>query len=928
MPSETLLHFGPFSLDRAAGELRAGERRLDLDAGAVAVLAALVTQAGKALQTAELATCLTSLTPAAQRDEDAVMASVERINAALATVEPSRFYAAHFPGQGFVFASAPAAAAAPGRLPTRLTPVLGREPLIRRLAAQVQTHRLVTVVGPGGMGKTTVAVALAARLVERFADGVCFVDLAPVPQPRHLAGALAAALGIGATSVESAEALRAYFDGRRLLFVLDSCERLVDAVAALVEQLLAASIGIHVLATSREPLQLAGEWLQRLAPMGLPARAGTLSARHAMTCAAVQLFVQRARAALPDFALDDTLAPVVASICWRLDGIPLAIELAAARLPLLGVHGLAQQLESRLLSLAGGRRTAPQRHQTLVALLDWSYDLLSADEQAVLRRLSVFHGAFTFDLAIAVVADDDITPAHAGGCVLDLIAKSLVAKSAEPGAPALRLLDTTRAYAAQRLEHGPEQDALRRRHAVQLCALLQGAEASWERLSREQWRAVYAPWIDDVRAALDWAFSKAGDAQLGIEMTVASFALADQTALMSDYIDHAYRALAALAQMPQPNPLLEMQLSTFPAIGLQRTQDQEPQYVAKLTRALEIGRSTGQAARQVGPLLGLWAYPFQIGNYPDTLQWTQQLRALADRHGDRIADLTARRTMAQSLHFLGEHTSATLLAHEVLDRGATKIPLVYKPSPVSVAVSMRILLARSLWIRGFPAQAAEMAAAGVAEAEADPPVSLCQALALAALPIAVWSGDTEVCAAGVARLRRQVTVYSFRYWQAWCTLYETVLACGKSADSGDSGDIGAALARLPMDGASHTKHRDHIATFGAGVLGDDSLARVEGGLVGWCAPEVLRVEAERLSARLEPADQARGRALLARALDLARAQGALSWELRIACSMVRVHRREPGAQRAFDALASAYGRFDEGLGTADLRAAAALLAER
>lgn len=418
-------------------------------------------------------------------------------------------------------ADAPPPAAAPrlpGNVPAPADALIGRDAEVAELAALATQHRLVSIVGAGGIGKTRVALALAGALRARFADGAWWIELAALSSPSLVPETIARAVGVGLASGRPAdEALAGALAGLDLLLVLDNCEHLLEGVGACVAHVLERAPGVHVVVTSQEPLKLRAEHVYRLATLALPP-AGDPPADAVAHSSAVALFVERARAADPHFRLDDGNAAAVAEICRRLDGIALAIELAAARLPLLGVEGLRQRLGDRFRLLTAGSRTVLRRHQTLRAALEWSHALLGADEQAVFRRLGVFAGGCTLAMAQAVCADETRDEWAVLDALGGLVDKSLVVAEGA-GEPRYRLLETTRAFALERLAAAGETEALLRRHAQ---AVLEWLRA----MGRDRWRwrvdrarhAEIATELDNVRAALDWAAGAGGDRALAVEL--------------------------------------------------------------------------------------------------------------------------------------------------------------------------------------------------------------------------------------------------------------------------------------------------------------------------------------------------------------------------------------------------------------------------
>jgi predicted ATPase len=334
-------------------------------------------------------------------------------------------------------------------------------------------RRFITVVGPGGIGKTTVALAVAHGLIAPYRDGVWFVDLAPLADPLLVPSALAFVFGLAVRSENPASGLIAFLRDKKILVVLDSCDHCVEAAAALAVDLLKGAAGLNILATSREPLRAEGECVQHLTPLKVPPISRKLTAAEALAFPAVQLFVERAIACLDEFELSDADAPIVADICRSLDGIALAIELAAGRIDALGVAGLAVALDDQLLTR--GRRTALSRHRTLSAALDWSYEFLPESERIILRRLSVFDGYFTLESASAVAADSRVAATDVVEGLANLVTKSLVTADISGQIVQYRQLETTRAYARGKLVESGDFEQIAKRHAENLRDILERA---------------------------------------------------------------------------------------------------------------------------------------------------------------------------------------------------------------------------------------------------------------------------------------------------------------------------------------------------------------------------------------------------------------------------------------------------------------------
>lgn len=920
------LYVGPFVLAGMPCTLRFGEQLVDLPETALEVLAAIARGTDGA--TAAHLWPLISSEPAV--DEERLCDLVGDINSEIGRFTPA-WYIAWYPEEAaprFALVDATRRTRPMAALPARRTDIIGRDDAIARILAQLKAHRFVTILAAGGMGKTTVALAAAHLAAEAFPDGVHVVDLAPIVDAELVAPRVAAAVGCVTGGVDVLTVLRHWACDRRALVVLDSCEHVIEAASCVAEALVGAGASIAVLATSREPLRAAGEWLHRLAPMRLPQPGETVSASQVAEFSAMRLFVERASAADSVFALRNEDVPLLVSLCTRLDGIPLAIEIVAARVDSLGLAGLASQLESLLLRLPGQRRTAPARHNTLTALFDWSFRLLSPAEQQVLRRLSVFRNGFTVEAAIEVVADEALGAGEVQEGLLDLIAKSLVAPARGDDADRRRLLDTTRVYAGAKLDEAGERDAAHRRHAKWLASALAEAESAWNRMTRPQWVARYAPLIDDVRAALDWAFSPRGDIALGVDLTISGFALGRQMLLVDEFTRRAERAIDALSAhgdaptsadmgfaANSPRMRLNFLIACLGTGGGARLLALAPE----LERAgATLDADPAETIYRFTAINSMWALSVALGDLGKGAIWSERLVALAQTGQDPVAHLVAGRIQAQTLHFNGRHAQAAEWAQRVIGEAWRTIPLIYNPSPVELRVSMRVVLARTLWMQGFPERAAVMAREAMENARTDSPLAECQAIVLGSIEVALWSGLDDVAHELAAQLKGIETLLGFSHWLRWGQRLRDVLALRSGDDTVDTGSEGFFDEPEPL-------LADHLATMDDRWLTPRCIQRAATGMVGWCAPEALRRQGERALQERTVESQVRGEDFLQRSLALAREQGATAWELRTATSLARHWQARGRAAEARAVLEPVFTRFTEGFGTADLRGARHLL---
>ena len=397
--TEKAYRFGPFFLSPGRGLLLEEEEPVRLGNRALDILIALVEKAGETVSSEEL---ISRVWPKTMVGESNLRVQLAALRKAIRDGENHNRYIVNVPGEGYRFSS-PVSVVQPNsgvkslwNLPMPLTDLVGRDEIIEKTANEVQNRRFISIVGTGGIGKTSVALAVAREVSQRYEHGVSFVDLACITDPKLVPSVLTAAFRLQGHSDSHFGALVNFLYDKQMLIVLDNCEHVVGEAAPLVEALLKSAPNVHFLVTTREPFRAEGEWVQRLPPLEAPPLdKSKISASEALAFAAVRLFVDRASGTLGSFRLTDAEAPALASLCRRLDGLPLAIEFAAARIDVFGIADLAAQLDNSLAILNRGRRTAQARHRTLRATLEWSFALLPAAEQLVFARLGVFKSSFS-----------------------------------------------------------------------------------------------------------------------------------------------------------------------------------------------------------------------------------------------------------------------------------------------------------------------------------------------------------------------------------------------------------------------------------------------------------------------------------------------------------------------------------------------------
>ncbi|WP_349630670.1 winged helix-turn-helix domain-containing protein [Bradyrhizobium sp. KB893862 SZCCT0404] len=838
-------------------------------------------------------------------------------------------------------AEAPLRSAAPAVLPSTNIPnasfdLIGRTTATTHLWELLSAYRVVSLVGPGGIGKTALALDAARRPPAGFAADRLLVELAALSDPRLVCSAVASVLGIKLEGEEiSPESIARAIGARKLLLVLDNCEHVVDTVAQVAETIVSRCPGTTIMATSREALRIDGEHVYRVTPLGVPPQT-RLDPGAASAYAAMELFTTRARALGSSFVSDDENLDAVAAICRRLDGIPLAIEFAAARAAMLSPPKIAALLDDRFRFLTTGRRTALPRQQTLRATLDWSYDLLPETEARLLRQLGIFAGEFLLEAVIAVACKSigDVTAQLA-----NLVAKSLVLADIRGDRPYYRLLDTTRVYAMEKLHAAGEAADAARRQAKYYCGFFASAESDSEVKPQSEWLAFYGRHIDNVRACLDWAFSSGGDAQIGAALTAAAVPLWVQLSLLSECRERTELALASLDESAANAPRLRMQLSAARGwalmYGVGRAREAGPAWAA----ALQLAEQLGDRDYLLRSLWGLSIDQFNNGEFRKALEFAHRFAGAAADCSNSVDRMTADRLLATSLHYLGDQR----LAHDHIQRALSRLSdLAARPQVIRFRFDLRAsahyFQARILWLLGLPDQALRVVERNVEEGrESGHALTFCSILGQGACPVAFLAGDLDAAERYCTMLIEHTERHPIRLWNVWARAFRGVVM----AKNGDIG-TGLPLLQKALDLAGEARLLPRFllplgelaACLGAAgevseglATADQALARCEARDERWYAAELWRIKGELL---LHPG-QCRSVAAAEQAFDeaflVAQEQGALSWELRTAISLARLRMSQNRAADAHGILAAVCGKFTEGFETSDMRLAQAMMAE-
>lgn len=914
--TERVVRFGPFELRPEREQLLNGGVRVALGSRALAILTLLAERAGEIVSIQEITE---HVWPNLFVQENNLRVHMTSIRRALRTAGQGDAEIVNVPGRGYRLSAevtietmgdeAPEAVAPQGLRPLppplQINRLIGRADSIAQVIESLRQHRLVTIVGPGGIGKTSVALAALTALPAN--EAACFIDLTNCSSVEHIAAAAAAALqspmGRDATPSVLVERLREV----EILLVLDNCEHLIDIVARVVETLLRSCPRVKLLATSREPLRAPGEMQVHLQPLPIPAVADTAQALSENPAAL--LFAERVEAAAGGFSVTEHNARHVAAVCRSLDGLPLALELAAAAVPIVGLEALSSGLTHRLSLLTFGRRTLA-RHETLEAMLDWSFELLSPAERTVLNFLGSFRSSFDLTAAVSVAALDQGDEGETARAVMQLAAKSLLLIEPSSEGVTYRLLDTTKVYARRKLEESGQAASASRRHAEWVQGLLARAKTDWRRLDRALWWDRYGNTIDDVRAALIWSLREGGDKRLGISLTIASAPLWLGVSQFAEYNSWLEEALETLEALGETGGQEEVQLQIGLCVLLFNADRPGERFVRAATQVLRIGEKIGDPLARA---TGLWLLSGEralMADHPAALELAGRMLSASTPDADHDLQAFAQRVVALMTFRVGEVAKSAAIGGAIVanlpGQSAYGAALRYDHSTVA-----RGNHAVTLAVQGR----LESAKALIMETAIDAqrlrnPNSFSFVLSNAACPIALWLGDNELARRYADLLANAAEANGFSYVAELAAWFSGIadLRLGKS------------LGLLGMERLSPPppNDKDVFITTHAALCDAKDAARAEALPPHWATAEILRAHGEQKS---RAGDKSGALELFERALRLAEAQGAGLWALRAATSVARLAGPDAMAADLHAALARVEGddRYP------DVRAARSLL---
>lgn len=940
-PAERSYEFGEFrllpdrqALLRAGQPVRIGGRALD-------ILTLLVQRAGDLVSRAELEDHVWPKTFVHESNLKVHVSALRRVLRA-APDDPSGIL--NIPGRGYCFtlpvtvegrarASSQRMPRAGLEAPRSPASIIGREDEVAAIVQAISQHPLVTIVGAGGVGKTTLALAAAERLAGRYEARPCFVDLSAIDDSQLVPHAIAGALGVRVDLNDLLGGIGDHLRAAPRLLILDNCEHLSAAVAATAEHLAADLDRAVLLATSREPLRARKEHVYRLSPLACPDVTTRITADEALHYPAVALFVARAGERAGFSLADDDNAAAVSQICHQLDGLPLAIELAATRLDSLRPTELLRRLQDRFDLLRRADISVPARQRTLSATLDWSYRLLSEAESRILRFAAIFARDFALDDLIAILAATLPDTADIVAGIESLVAKSFATAELSRGSRRYRLFESSRSYALSRLDAGGERDRAHVSHAAHILAVLERSEEEWHWRVTDDWIALYGSRMDDLRRALAWAFGPNGDGMTGVRLTAAAIPLWEALCHVEESGARVREALRVAGTLPSCDARLKTKLACRHAWTLTWSEQRLPATDAPWLECLGLARDSGDTEYQLRALWGLATYETFTARSVAAIGHLLEFEAMAERAEDWSVLPDGQRLLALARAYVGElHEGNELL--EQLARRFNRVEKRARGTRFSIDryCIIRSSLAFTRWLRGRTQSALEAAAQAVDAALAvDHAVSHSNALAFAGVPLALWTGNLDGAEAAIGALRGNLAIRNTAVWRRLARFFEAALHHARG-ERAAIGSMSASLDEL-LDTGFVTRAPMYLGMLAEALLReglvaearvriDDAAMRIAQSRERWCRPEIWRIQGLILAA---DGERAAAQARFGDAIADACALGALNLELRAASDLARALAAESRRDAAFAALNRTCAKFTENGPDSEIVSAQALL---
>lgn len=917
--------FGPYRLVHSERKLTLNGNPVDLGSRAFDALSLLVSERGKLVTKQQLMDHVWSDVTV---DESNLRFQMSSLRRTLSGGSKEDAYIKNVPGRGYVFigtvteerASPPALPQGVrcSLLPNRPQALFGRDQDLRDLQMKLSLDRFVSIVGAGGVGKTTVANELVHRLADEFDSDICYADLGSLKADDLVLPTIAVALGYKVQSPDLIDALTTFISDRRLLLVLDCCEHVIEEASKMAAALFRRVRSCHILTTSREPLRAYGEVVHILQPLQLPAENAALTAAEAMGAPTVQLFMERARSSGYSGRLEDKDAATVSAICRQLDGNPLAIELAGSRLTTYGFAELLKRLDGRAILNWPGRRHEV-RHQSLEATLDWSFELLSDYERQVITQLSVFVGPFSLRAAAAILDGDEWRVARA---IEELVDKSLVAIRPDGAVNFYRLLDVTRVYAETKLRESGGFDQVARRHALYFVAEFRDSAVSGASVGNP---------VGNLRAALEWCFCSENDLGLGIDLAAvgASFFLGES--LLKECLRWCQTALHHLGDdgVPSQNSL---KLQQSLAISMMYTLGNADQVGSAIERGLELAVALGDREAELHLLAGQNLFLTRRADYLGALRAAQRFAALAHASQVSVQVVASDWMLGSTYNLIGKQK----LGQQLLEQGTARAEAlgIHTAHYFGFDNRQRSSLGRAWtsWLCGQPEKASNLINEVITQSAVhNHPVSLC-ITHLYGANVVLWLRELNWAERLIGALADVASKYNFAPYETGARALQGELLLGQ-------GYVEKAVVVLENVLEPLRTEEQYIMLAPANrayaecLTKLDRLGEAESIIVpmideaettspSYLLPELLRTHANihRAAGRDREAE-----ATYLNSIARAKYDGAVGWELRTALSLARfwiAGKRNDQAERLLEAT---LGQFSEGFGTGDLREARQIL---
>ncbi|MBB4841290.1 putative ATPase [Sphingomonas kyeonggiensis] len=929
-----IVGFGPFHLDRIRRKLFCGTEEIRIGGRGMDILLALAERQGELVPKRAL---MRAGWPDTFVQDANLKVTIAYLRRALRRYAPTSEFINTVVGRGYWLSpedpagdrdtlanSAVAGAALP-----EIFGIVGREAEIARLKGLLAANRLVTIAGAGGVGKTTLAAAVAHDIATGSAEAVTFVDLSRVTGEEFVAASLAAALGVSSGG-DSLQALFSILAQQRMLLVLDTCEHVLSAVSHICQVLLARTAHLRILATSREVLHIRSERVLWLAPLAVPPDDHFDEIASTLRYAAPRLLVTRA-SERSGWLPQDGDARSLVQICRELDGSPLAIELVAPRVAACGAATALAELNDNLLALRRQAGGGPRRHRTLLETLKWSYSLLTAQEASTLRACSVFAGLFGSEAAVEVAAGAALSPIEIIDALAGLRSKSMVVVEHRGSEPGYRLLDTTRAFARALLDRHDEAVVVHAAHARWVLKMLVRAAADQATTSPRSWRASYVMLMHDLRKAIEWTLNRSADPMLGIRLVAAGQPLWHELSLGNEIRANCELALSEIRRLGGTDASLELKLVVgLAAVSTYLATDPD-QASALFKRAIALAQTTGDPQSECRALGAFATYELMRGRANEVADALASMRIAALRAGHPAARWEEEQLRAQyeirMCDFDAGYCRVQRLFEEMRGEAERAVPTFQ----IHQKMNVQIQLAALSWLTGRSRDALRIAAMAAADAQqVEHGLTLVHCLAQGVVWTLVQCGEYDTVLPHIGTLRRAIYRHGIAAWIPVADTYAAVLAAYRG-EQPDPARLRSAFYGVRA-GVVQIRHDARYA-----MIADAMIANGQAGDAAEVARHVLDTSSDpwgkseflRLLAAAERSQERNGRAreLLVAAFEAARKSGSIAWTMRAAIDLASLPQDRLEARDARAALASICERFADEFETRDLRKARSLLAD-